>query len=67
VEDDIEKCLSVNALKNLAFNVLHDLQNALAHPKCPCLDHMNIKIEYLSKYEMEACPTPYKVQKGQSN
>lgn len=57
VEDDKQKCLSVgNALKNLAFNVLHVLQNALGHPKCLCLEHLNIKIEYLSKYEMEAFP-----------
>jgi len=57
VEDEKQKCMSVgNALKNLAFNVLHVLQNAMGHPQCLCLKHLNIEIEYLSKYEMEACP-----------
>jgi hypothetical protein len=56
MEDDIEMSVSRHALKNLTFNVLHVLQNALGHPKCLCLDHLNIKIEYMSMYEMEACP-----------
>jgi hypothetical protein len=54
-----------NALKYLAFNVIHVLYNALDLPKCIFLDHLNIKFDYLSQYKMEEAS--YKVRKGQGN